>query len=418
MKLKSIWAKVKNGFKKAFKRRKKGGFKTLKKPPKKPVVLIEADADENEEAQVPAIRKSRRAPPDEITAVSPIEAIYEFSGVQLSKHTQRAYKKDLQDFFAYIRTQNLWAGWGHQVDPILVAKYRDHLSEFRKLGKSTVTRKIAVVKSFFRWATARGWVDRNPAELVRTFPQTQESKTGYLGEGEIAQLLGHFKSMPESGLFESLARTATETLLMLGVRRSEACQIRVGDLEYLDGIWLIKIQGKGDRERRLPLPARLERTWSEWFRRISEEAPSGRLRDNPVAWLDWTRRHATQPLLISSRSTRTDRPLSTSEIGRIVRKWGRKAGLINRLSPHMLRASAITHALDQGASHRGVQQMAGWTSPLMITRYDKRRKDPKFSAVLNLKYATEKEVEKKSTTASADIPSEAAPHPIEIHFDI
>jgi integrase len=60
---------------------------------------------------------------------------------------------------------------------------------------------------------------------------------------------------------------------------------------------------------------------------------------------------------------------------------------MKRVSPHMLRATAITHALDQGASHRGVQQMAGWTSPLMITRYDKRRKDPKQSAVHKLKYA-------------------------------
>jgi hypothetical protein len=52
----------------------------------------------------------------------------------------------------------------------------------------------------------------------------------------------------------------------------------------------------------------------------------------------------------------------------------------------MLRATAITHALDQGATHRGVQQMAGWTSPLMITRYDKRRKDPKYSGVWKLHY--------------------------------
>ena len=56
----------------------------------------------------------------------------------------------------------------------------------------------------------------------------------------------------------------------------------------------------------------------------------------------------------------------------------------------MLRSTAITHALDQGATHRGVQQMAGWTSPLMISRYDKKRMDPKYSAVHNLQYANKR----------------------------
>jgi integrase/recombinase XerC len=385
MKLRTVWKKIKIGFRKAVRGRKKAPKKTPRISAKKSPILI---AESGEVERLPA-RRSRRRAEIVVQAVSPLDAIFEFSGVQLSPHTQRAYKKDMEDFFAYLRTQDMWKEWGTEVDPILVANYRNHLVDMRKLAKATVTRKIAVVKSFFKWASARGWVDRNPAELVRTFPQTQESKTGFLGDVEITQLLGHYHAVDNLGLTDALSKVATETLLMLGVRRSEACQIRVGDLEYLDGTWLIKIKGKGDRDRRLPVPARLQTTWSDWFRKISEDAPRGKLSDNPATWINWAQRNKEQPLLISSRALHTGKPLSSSELGRIIRKTGRRAGLINRISPHMLRASAITHALDQGASHRGVQQMAGWTSPLMITRYDKRRKDPRFSAVLHLKYAKE-----------------------------
>jgi site-specific recombinase XerD len=96
-------------------------------------------------------------------------------------------------------------------------------------------------------------------------------------------------------------------------------------------------------------------------------------------------------LLISTRAKSFDAALSTSEIGRIVRQAARFSGLSQRVTPHALRATAITHALDEGASHRGIQQMAGWTSPLMITRYDKRRKDHRFSAIHHLSYAKKPE---------------------------
>ena len=60
---------------------------------------------------------------------------------------------------------------------------------------------------------------------------------------------------------------------MLGLRRSEASELRVGDLELLEDRWLITVKGKGDRDRKLPIPKVLAATWSQWFRRINEEAP-------------------------------------------------------------------------------------------------------------------------------------------------
>jgi integrase/recombinase XerC len=395
MGIKRLWAKVKvavrNTVRKAVGRSAKPRKKPQKRLPKKqaPELLTapaEAALPEIQEAQKVAELGFARLP-----AVPVFSAIDEFSGVQLSLHTQRAYKKDLQDFFSYLRRQGIWEGWVNEVTPIVVAQFRMHLVRERKLAKGSVTRKLAVVKSFYRWARSRGWVRDNPAELIRSFPQTQESKTGFLTDQEVDELLDHVEDGFEDRLALHLARVVVETLLMLGLRRSEAAAILAGDIHYTEQRWVLRVRGKGDRDRLLPVPPRLLETWAEWLRRLSDEAPfANGFEDHPGEWLDWCRRNADQPLLVSSRSRDFRTALSTSEIARIVRKSARRAGIVNRVSPHMLRATAITHALDQGASHRGVQQMAGWTSPLMISRYDKRRKDPQFSAIHQLRYAQRK----------------------------
>lgn len=315
-----------------------------------------------------------------------ILSIEEFAVVQLSTHTARAYRKDLEDFFLYLKLRGLDSAWQSKVGPREVADFRNYLSLERKLQNATVTRKLAVLKSFFRWSEAAGYVDRNPAELVSGFPQTQDSKTGFLDGAQIQKMLS-FASPLDSRLTRALWQVVVEVLLMLGLRRSEAVAIRLGDFEFLDQRWLIAIRGKGERTRRLPVPERLLRTLSLWFLRTFEDSPAGSMVEQPDQWQKWFLAHRNTPLLMTTRAREFHQPMSSSEVGHIVRKVARRVGLVQRVSPHMLRATAITHALDRGASHRGVQQMAGWTTPLMIARYDKRKNDPKFSAVHHLDYA-------------------------------
>jgi integrase/recombinase XerC len=383
MRLKRLWV----GIKKIFRRKKssKKGSKSL---------VFDANSKKRKRLKKPEVEvlAAEALPAPEIlppakTLKSGISAITEFSLVQLSSHTQRAYRKDLDDFLSYLRMQGLFEIWG-SIGAVEVASYREYLLKDRGLAKSSITRKIAVVKSFYKWAKAQGWVIQNPAELIKGYPQTQDSKTGFLNEEEIHKVLAYYPDQSVLTLSKALAKVSLETLIMLGLRRSEAVAIRVGDLEYSDSRWILNVKGKGDRPRRLPLPPRLLETWSEWLARINEEAPQGvSFEEAPKEWLDWSTRHYEQPLLISTKGVSFKKALSSSELAMIIRKLGRKAGLVQKISPHMLRSTAITYALDQGASHRGVQQMAGWTTPLMISRYDKRRNDPRFSAVHHLKYA-------------------------------
>lgn len=315
-------------------------------------------------------------------------AIEEFSLVQLSVHSRRAYQNDLRDFFSFLRLRGVWKNWNEQLTPLFVAEYREYLFVDKRLAKSSVTRKLAVLKSFCRWALARGWLLQNPADLVKSFPQTQESKTPYLSLPEIKRLLDSFPSIENARLSRALDRVVCETLAMLGLRRSEAASIHMKDIERLEETWVLRVHGKGDRDRVLPLPERLLETWSAWLLKLHPDSvPTLSIQEDIPSWNRWLKINSALPLLVSTRSTSFETPISTSEIARCVRKSARRAGLIQKLSPHALRATAITHALDEGASHRGIQQMAGWTSPLMITRYDKRRKDHRFSAIHSLSYA-------------------------------
>lgn len=382
---------IKRGVSRVFgrKAKSKGSIKPTRKPTKKPPNLIQDLAPKSDGAlparQMPALPE-----------ISPLRAGEEFSRVQLSPHTTRAYTQDLRDFFSYLKIHDLFTNWNTAIGPADIAGYRDFLIQ-KGLSKPTVTRKLAVLKSFYKWTLAQGWVHRNPAELVRTFPQSQDSKTGFLTDQEIDRLLLR-TDWATDRLASHLAKVVVETLLMLGVRRSEAARIRLGALEYSDSRYLVNIEGKGDRSRRLPVPERLVETWEAWLRRLHADivpSSSKTMETSPGEWMDFFSRCSAQPLLVSTRAKTFDVAISPGEIARIVRKMARKAGLVQRVSPHMLRATAITHALDQGASHRGVQQMAGWTSPLMISRYDKRRKDPRFSAVLNLKYAKKDSAQKE-----------------------
>ena len=90
--------------------------------------------------------------------------------------------------------------------------------------------------------------------------------------------------------------------------------------------------------------------------------------------------------------------LNPNTISYIVQYYCKKAGIKRKISPHSLRATCISNALDKRATHRAVQHMAGWSTPLMIQRYDKRREELKNAATYVIDYG-EKEFDLKNDSA-------------------
>lgn len=301
--------------------------------------------------------------------------IQTFLANQLSVHTQRAYETDLKQFFRFLEGKiSLFRL--DQLAPEHVILFRKHLEEGRIGGKpmekSTINRKLAVIKSFLNWLKLNRHIIENPASLVKGYPQSQESSLKGLSDLEAREMLEKPNRNSRSG---SLHWAVLNTLLYLGVRKGELIGLKIGDLSEERGTKVMKVRGKGHRIRILPMTLPVQLAIQNY--------------------LDICRRDMTEteaPLFTPTKNPRTKtmiKPLNPNAISYIVIRYARKAGVLKQISPHSCRATCISNALDRRATQRSVQNLAGWSTPLMIQRYDKRREDLKNSAAFLVDYGEE-----------------------------
>ncbi len=291
---------------------------------------------------------------------------------QLSEHTRRAYETDLRQFFLFLEGR---------LDPHKLDTLRpEHLILFRKsleegrvtgkpMAKSSINRKLAVVKSFLNWLRLNRVIQENPGQLVKGYPQTQESGLNGLSDLEARRILDLPDRHSKSG---ALHQAILHVLLYLGLRKGELIGLKVGDWDTERGTAVFKVRGKGHRVRILPLTASVRAALDHYFwvcgRSHSEkEAPLFMPTKNP-------------------RSGKLEKPLNPNSITYLVARYAKKAGVLKKVSPHSCRATCISNALDRKATQRSVQHLAGWSTPLMIQRYDKRREDLKNSAAFLVDY--------------------------------
>lgn len=287
----------------------------------------------------------------------------------VSEETRRAYRRVLLEFFQFSNNKH-----PSQITPADVLRWRDHLIQSRK-RPATVALKLSVIRSFFEYIKSGGYVTENPA-LSRLVPPPalpEDMRGRALEQTEVWHLLAG----PDRAKVDG-ARDYALLLIMLrtSIRVSEACAIRVSSVRWSHGRWVFKIKVKGGRERSLPLPSDVKKAIDDYLR------------------LDQARRvklgcggedaYVFQPLT-NYRTLIFDKPLSTTMAWKIVRRWGEFTG-IGKLSPHDLRRTAITKALDQGLSYRQVQMMSGHKDPKTVMRYDYHRENLDQNAVNFLDY--------------------------------
>jgi len=292
---------------------------------------------------------------------------------QLSDHTRRAYETDLKQFFSFmegrIRVDELAS-----LKPEHIILFRKYLEEGRLTGrpmeKSTINRKLAVVKSFLNWLRLNHVLTENPAQLVKGFPQSQESSLKGLSDEEAAKILRLPNCNSRSG---ALHAAILHTLLYLGLRKGELLGLKMGDLDVERGVDVVKVRGKGHRVRILPISKTVKASLEHYFFACRRD-----------------RTAKEEPLFLPTKNPRGGgllmKALNPNAITYIVLRYARKAGVLKKISPHSCRATCISNALDRKATHRSVQHLAGWSTPLMIQRYDKRREDLANSAAFLINY--------------------------------
>jgi site-specific recombinase XerD len=290
----------------------------------------------------------------------------------VSEETRRAYRRVVREFFRF--TSALHPA---EVTPQDVRRWRDQLITQKK-SSSTVAFKLSIVRSLFDYLQVGGYVTRNPAlsKLVPP-PAIPEDLSGRaLTTKEVRYLL----SGPNRETAEG-ARDYALLLLMLrtSIRVSEACGLRLSQVKWSHGRWVIKFKVKGGRERTQPIPGEVKKAIDEYLRldRKRRELQHSGGEDQFIF----------QPHT-NYRTLEFAKPLSATMTWHIVRKWGRFTG-VGKLSPHDLRRTAITRALDQGLSYRQVQMMSGHKDPKTVMRYDHGRENLELNAANFLRYDEE-----------------------------
>ncbi len=266
-----------------------------------------------------------------------------------SPATLKAYGSDLAQLAEFLRGQDADLGRPETVTRRHVQAYLAWL--FRQgEAKSSMARKLAAVRSFFRFQQRNGVVTENVAAQVRN-PRQEKRHPRALNVDETFALLDaeHGQAGAESAesarlLCRDLA--LAELLYGSGLRISEALGLDIDDVQLSSRV--LRVMGKGSRERLAPLSD----TSCESLRAWLDERPLLALPDE-------------QALFVGSRGSRLNR----REAARIVERLCRRAGLDFTVSPHSLRHSFATHLLSAGADLRSVQELLGHRRLTTTQRY-------------------------------------------------
>jgi integrase/recombinase XerD len=290
----------------------------------------------------------------------------------VSEETRRAYRRVVREFFSFTGPRH-----PEEINPVDVQEWRDQLIAQKK-SASTVAFKLSIVRSLFDYLLVGGYVSRNPA-LTKLVPPPAVGED-LRGRALTAKEVRYLLSGPNREKSEG-ARDYALLLLMLrtSIRVSEACNLRLSQVKWSHGRWTIKFKVKGGRERTQPIPGEVKKAIDEYLL-LDRTRRSLQHSDGPEQYI-------FQPHT-NYRTLKFDKPLSPTMAWHVVRKWGKFTG-VGEISPHDLRRTAITRALDQGLSYRQVQMMSGHKDPKTVMRYDHGRENLDQNAVNFLDYDVE-----------------------------
>jgi integrase/recombinase XerC len=254
-----------------------------------------------------------------------------------SEYTIKSYREDFAALVEYLTDLQ-----GRLPSPgdIGTVELRGYIAAVHEAGyaKTTVARRLASLRSFFRFGQREGWAQSNPAKPLRN-PRKARSLPHFLSSDDIERLLGAPSAADPAGLRD---RAILEVLYSAGLRVGELAGLNASDLDFAGST--LRVRGKGRRERIAPIGSFAAAALRDWLavRRVSSREKPG-----PEA-----------PVFINKFGRR----LTTRSVGRMLEKHLRASGLDHRTTPHTLRHSFATHLLDRGADIRSVQELLGHKS--------------------------------------------------------
>jgi integrase/recombinase XerC len=254
-----------------------------------------------------------------------------------SEYTIKSYREDLLSLADYLTESLGDCPNPASIDPQILRSYVAAMHE-AQYARTSIARRLASMRGLFKFAQREGLVDQNPAKPLRN-PRPHRKLPHFLTTDEIQTLLSAPDRQTVMGLRD---RAIFETMYSAGLRVSELVGINDSDLDLDDG--LVRVKGKGKRERLAPLGSYAVMAVNEWLaKRVLAKGKQ------PTA---------TSPVFTNKFGNR----LTTRSVARMLEKYLLETGLNLKTSPHTLRHSFATHLLDRGADIRSVQELLGHKS--------------------------------------------------------
>lgn len=256
-----------------------------------------------------------------------------------SPNTISAYRRDLRAYCEWLRARR------RALDEVDTATLEDYVAFLRAEGRApaSVARGLVAVRSLHRFLAEEGGASSDPGRAIDA-PRVPRGLPKALSEDEVTTLISAVTGHDPAARRD---RAILEVLYGSGLRISELVGLSLGDLDVDGGT--LRAFGKGSKERIVPLVGMARDVVREWL------APSGRGALEPERW---ARRGDAEAVFLNARGGR----LSRQGAWGVVRRYGDRTGLGDRLTPHVLRHSCATHMLDHGADIRIVQELLGHAS--------------------------------------------------------
>ena len=266
----------------------------------------------------------------------------------VSAHTLRNYLSDLVQFQKFLIDRGLCLAGKNgvdvrKVDIHVVRAYLAALTKDRK--KSSIGRKLAALKGFFRYLLASHQIDKDPLLLINS-PKQEKPLPKFLSVDDVFQLLGNIKIKTPLDIRD---RAILEVFYSTGIRVSELVGLDWSDIDFQLGI--VRVLGKGSKERIVPIGQMALDALRDYSIEVRKKWNLPCKGENPV--------------FLNNRGGR----ITGRSVARLVEKHLKEVGIAAKVSPHGLRHTFATHLLNSGADLRVIQEMLGHASLSTTQRY-------------------------------------------------
>ena len=266
-----------------------------------------------------------------------------------SEHTLRAYHKDLLQFDVFLKAEK--RNSLESINHLLLRKFLAVLRS-KNYSKTTIARKLASIRSFFKFLIQKGELVSNPFEMLRT-PKQDKKLPHFLSIKDTQTLLqtpaepspARCLTTGDKVLMGLRDMAILETLYSTGIRVSELVALDENNIDFFGG--MIKVLGKGKKERLVPIGSHAIKAINEY---VDSKPKSNESKKEKTS--------GSGPLFLNRFGAR----LSARSVSRSLDKYLKISGLNQLTSPHTFRHSFATHLLDKGADLRSVQEMLGHSS--------------------------------------------------------